>query len=57
MKQTKDECLVKAKTRLKDAYLLARKQREIVEIELNRSSIVLMSKDGKMIRVPMLHEH
>lgn len=43
--------------RLKKGYKIARKQLQSIEIEINRSSIVLINKKGELIRVPVLHEH
>ena len=44
-------------TWVQEAYLSARKQQELLEVELNRAKIVMVDADGKMVRVPMLSEH
>ena len=45
------------KARVQSAYLQARKQLELVEVELNRSRIVIVNEEGKITRVPVLNEH
>lgn len=43
--------------RIQKAYLSARKQLQVAEIELNRSSLAIVNQDGEVIRLPMLNEH
>jgi FMN-dependent NADH-azoreductase len=43
--------------KLKTAYIEARSQLEIIEVELNRSKIVMIDEDGNMRTVPILSEH
>ncbi|WP_428813829.1 hypothetical protein [Vibrio makurazakiensis] len=43
--------------RIRNAYVKERKQLEIVEIELNRSKIVMIDEQGRKKRVPILSEH
>ncbi|GAL29897.1 hypothetical protein ACPV5O_20380 [Vibrio maritimus] len=45
------------KDKLKGAYINERSKLEVVEVELNRSKVVMIDQDGKMIRVPFLSEH
>lgn len=44
-------------SRMQESYLKARKQQELLEVELNRAKIVMVDVNGKMIRVPLLAEH
>ncbi|EEY37294.1 hypothetical protein FXE51_07230 [Vibrio mimicus] len=46
-----------AATKLREAYVNARQQLELTEIELNRAKIVMIDENGKMIRLPLLTEH
>lgn len=43
--------------RLKGAYISERSKLEVVEVELNRSKVVMIDQDGKLIKVPFLSEH
>ncbi len=43
--------------KLKNAYIEARNQLEITEVELNRSKIMMIDEDGNMRKVPILSEH
>ncbi len=43
--------------KLKTAYIEARNQLEITEVELNRSKIMMIDEDGNMRKVPILSEH
>ncbi len=43
--------------KLKAAYIEARNQLEIIEVELNRSKIIMIDEDGNMTKVPILSEH
>lgn len=43
--------------KLKAAYVEARNQLEITEVELNRSKIMMIDEDGNMRKVPILSEH
>ncbi len=43
--------------KLKTAYIEARNQLEITEVELNRSRIMMIDEDGNMKKVPILSEH
>ncbi|WP_353499352.1 hypothetical protein [Vibrio chaetopteri] len=45
------------KQRLKGAYICERSKQEVVEVELNRSKVVMIDQDGKLIKVPFLSEH
>ncbi len=45
------------KQRLKGAYINERSKLEVVEVELNRSKVVMIDQDGKLIKVPFLSEH
>ena len=44
-------------TKLKAAYLMARTQLEVTEVELNRSKIMMIDESGKMTKVSILSEH
>lgn len=46
-----------AGVKLRAAYIEARQQLELTEIELNRAKIVMIDENGKMIRLPLLTEH
>ncbi|MGR5067675.1 MULTISPECIES: hypothetical protein [Vibrio] len=43
--------------KLKAAYVTARTQLEIIEVELNRSKIMMIDENGKMTKVSILSEH
>ncbi len=43
--------------KLRDAYVQERTYLEIVEIELNRSKIIMIDEQGRKKRVPILSEH
>ncbi len=43
--------------KLKAAYVTARTQLEITEVELNRSKIMMVDENGKMTKVSILSEH
>ncbi len=43
--------------KLKAAYVTARTQLEITEVELNRSKIMMIDENGKMTKVSILSEH
>ncbi len=43
--------------KLKAAYIEARNQLELTEVELNRSKIMMIDEDGNLKRVPILSEH
>ncbi|EGR0721550.1 hypothetical protein QPB21_000308 [Vibrio alginolyticus] len=43
--------------KLKTAYINSREQLEIIEVELNRSKIMMVDQDGNLTRVPILSEH
>ncbi|GMQ48771.1 hypothetical protein [Vibrio sp. 10N] len=45
------------KQKLKGAYICERRKLEVVEVELNRSKVVMIDQAGKFIRVPFLSEH
>ena len=44
-------------TKLKAAYVAARTQLEITEVELNRSKIMMIDENGKVTKVSILSEH
>lgn len=44
-------------TRLVNAYIRERTQQEVTEVELNRSKIVMIDENGKVIKVSILNEH
>lgn len=43
--------------KLKAAYITARTQLEVIEVELNRSKIMMIDENGKMTKVSILSEH
>ncbi len=43
--------------KLKTAYIEARNQLELTEVELNRSKIMMIDEDGNLKKVPILSEH
>ncbi len=43
--------------KLRDAYVQERTYLEVVEIELNRSKIIMIDEQGRKKRVPILSEH
>ena len=43
--------------KIKQAYLTARTQFEVLEVELNRSKIRMRDKHGKLIKISILSEH
>ncbi|WP_165313831.1 hypothetical protein [Vibrio ziniensis] len=43
--------------KLRQAYLRERKVMEHVDIELNRSKIVIMDENGKILKFAMILEH
>ncbi|EAQ55442.1 hypothetical protein AB4516_02955 [Vibrio sp. 10N.222.54.F12] len=43
--------------KLRDAYVQERTNLEVVEIELNRSKIIMIDEQGRKKRVPILSEH
>jgi hypothetical protein len=43
--------------RLSDAYLAQRKQCERMELELNRSKILIVDSNGKIVHLNWLGEH
>ncbi|GAD78033.1 hypothetical protein [Vibrio azureus] len=43
--------------RLKAAYIKEREQLELIEVELNRSKVVIIDESGQMTRVSILSEH
>ncbi|WP_179885605.1 hypothetical protein [Vibrio sp. ES.051] len=43
--------------KLKMAYIKAREQLELTEVELNRSKIMMVDQDGNLTKVPILSEH
>ncbi|NVC92261.1 hypothetical protein FC650_01100 [Vibrio natriegens] len=43
--------------KLKTAYINARNQLELTEVELNRSKIMMIDEDGNLRKVPILSEH
>ncbi len=43
--------------KLRKAYQSERKMLEIIEVELNRSRIYMLDKDGNIKRVPLISEH
>ncbi|ARP40001.1 hypothetical protein K08M4_33240 [Vibrio syngnathi] len=43
--------------KLRDAYVQERTNLEVVEIELNRSKIMMIDEQGRKKRVPILSEH
>ncbi|MGR5133724.1 hypothetical protein [Vibrio alfacsensis] len=53
VESTKDSLAAK----LKAAYVTARTQLEIIEVELNRSKIMMIDENGKMTKVSILSEH
>ncbi|ANQ24878.1 hypothetical protein BA893_18800 [Vibrio natriegens] len=42
--------------KLKTAYINARDQLELTEVELNRSKIMMIDEDGNLRKVPILSE-
>lgn len=46
-----------AAIKLREAYVVAREQLELTEIELNRAKIIMIDENGKIIRLPLLTEH
>ena len=44
-------------SKLRDAYVKERTYLEVVEIELNRSKIIMIDEQGRKKRVPILPEH
>lgn len=45
------------KNKLREAYVQERTYLEVVEIELNRSKIIMIDEQGRKKRVPILSEH
>ncbi|MBF9003010.1 MULTISPECIES: hypothetical protein [Vibrio] len=45
------------KTKLSSAYKAERESLETIEIELNRSKIVMVDETGKIIKFPLSQEH
>ncbi|GEM76199.1 hypothetical protein [Vibrio sagamiensis] len=43
--------------KLKAAYITAREQLELTEVELNRSKVVVIDENGHMTKVTILLEH
>ncbi|MBW3695968.1 hypothetical protein EK599_09690 [Vibrio sp. T187] len=43
--------------RIRSAYVKERKQLEVIEIELNRSKIIMIDEQGRKKKVPILSEH
>jgi hypothetical protein len=43
--------------RLQKAYVAERKRSQITDIELNRTKVIVMTQDGKRLRIPELAEH
>lgn len=43
--------------RLKAAYIKEREQLEFIEVELNRSKVVIIDEGGQMTRVSIISEH
>ncbi|WKY60350.1 hypothetical protein Q5H80_16040 [Vibrio sp. SNU_ST1] len=44
-------------SKLREAYVQERTNLEVVEIELNRSKIIMIDEQGRKKRVPILSEH
>ncbi|MEZ8879345.1 MULTISPECIES: hypothetical protein [Vibrio] len=44
-------------SKLREAYVKERTYLEVVEIELNRSKIIMIDEQGRKKRVPILSEH
>lgn len=44
-------------SKLREAYVKERSYLEVVEIELNRSKIIMIDEQGRKKRVPILSEH
>ncbi|WP_192891908.1 hypothetical protein [Vibrio bathopelagicus] len=44
-------------SKLRKAYVKERTYLEVVEIELNRSKIIMIDEQGRKKRVPILSEH
>lgn len=55
--ENQEEPNKRSKTRLERSYKKAREDLQVVEIELNRSSIALINEKGEVIRIPVLHQH
>ena len=45
------------RSKLRDAYVKERSYLEVVEIELNRSKIIMIDEQGRKKRVAILSEH
>lgn len=43
--------------RLQSAYLKARQEQELIDVDLNRARIILVDKDGKLIKALYKNEH
>ncbi len=43
--------------RLKASYIKEREQLELIEVELNRSKVVIIDEGGQVTRVSILSEH
>ena len=55
--QDNEQITISLAEQLKTAYIEARNQLEITEVELNRSKIMMIDEDGNMRNVPILSEH
>ncbi|WP_182010761.1 hypothetical protein [Vibrio sp. B1FLJ16] len=55
--QDSEQITISLAEKLKTAYIEARNQLEITEVELNRSKIMMIDEDGNMRKVPILSEH
>jgi hypothetical protein len=46
-----------AKRLLADAYIVAREQQQMIDIELQRSKILVLDSDGNVIQFKLQQEH
>jgi hypothetical protein len=57
MQKINSESTLKVSLRLQSAYLKARAEQDLVEVDLNRARIILVDKNGKLIKELHKNEH
>ncbi|MFC1235353.1 hypothetical protein [Vibrio sp. F74] len=57
MQKINSESNLKVSLRLQRAYLKAREEQDLVEVDLNRARIILVDKNGKLIKELHKTEH
>ncbi|UGA57185.1 hypothetical protein [Vibrio sp. VB16] len=57
MQKINSESTLKVSLRLQRAYLKARAEQDLVEVDLNRARIILVDKNGKLIKELHKNEH